>query len=113
GFLNTYPTFRKESTKDNLRMPTIRQQTASSGGCECIRDLTPICPRAATLHCHPSGKNREKKMRRNGYSRGVWVSALVHATPDATASRFAGRSANKTPPITMKTTTSVKSLWTP
>jgi hypothetical protein len=60
-----------------------------------------------------SGKNREKKMRRNGYSRGVWVPALVHATPDATASRFAGRSANKTPPIAMKTTTSVKSLWTP
>ena len=37
----------------------------------------------------------------------------VHATPGATASRFAGRSANKTPPIRMKTTTSVKSLWTP
>jgi hypothetical protein len=41
GFINIYPTFRKESTKDNLRMPTIRQQTASFGGCECIRDLTP------------------------------------------------------------------------
>jgi hypothetical protein len=41
------------------------------------------------------------------------VSALVHATPGATGSRFAGRSANSTLPITMKTTTSVKSLWTP
>jgi len=39
--------------------------------------------------------------------------ALVHATLDATASRFAGSSANKTPPITMKTITSLKSLWTP
>jgi alkaline phosphatase len=58
-------------------------------------------------------KTVKKKMRRNGYSRGVRVSALVHATPDATASRFAGRSANKTTPIAMKTTTSVKSLWTP
>jgi hypothetical protein len=61
----------------------------------------------------PPGKNREKKRRRNGYSRGAWVSALVHATLDATASRFAGSSANKIPPITITKTTSVKSLWTP
>src|SRR5277367_2066335 len=41
------------------------------------------------------------------------VSALVHATLGATAPRFSGRSANRTLPITMKMTTSVKPLWTP
>jgi hypothetical protein len=40
------------------------------------------------------------------------VSALVHATPGAIASRFAGRSANRTTPITRNTITSVKFLWT-
>ena len=67
--------------------------------------------------CTTLSSPREETVKRKGeetvYSRGVWVSALVHATLDATASRFAGRSANKKPPITMKAITSVKSLWTP
>src|SRR5437660_2117981 len=40
----------------------------------------------------PSGKNHEKKTS--------GVSALVYATPGVTASRFAGRSTNRTTPIT-------------
>src|SRR2546426_4851303 len=68
---------------------------------ECNGDLTPICPRAAALPLSsPRGKNREKKTS--------GVSALVHATPGVTASRFAGRSANRTTPITRNTITSVK-----
>ena len=53
----------------------------------------------------PSEKTREKKASE--------VSALVHATPGVTASRFAGRSANRTTPITRNTITSVKFRWTP
>ena len=46
-------------------------------------------------------------------SKTSWVSELVHATPGVTASRFAGRSANRTTPITRDTITSVKFRWTP
>jgi len=45
--------------------------------------------------------------------RRVGFSALVHATPGVTASRFAGRSANRTTPITRAMITSVKFRWTP
>jgi hypothetical protein len=60
----------------------------------------------------PPGKNRETKTRRNVICEECGVSALVHATPGATVSRFAGRSANRTTPITRNTITSVKFLWT-
>ena len=46
-------------------------------------------------------------------TRSVWVAALVYPTPGATASRFAGRSANRTLPIAMVTNTSVGFLGTP
>jgi hypothetical protein len=70
------------------------------------RDVTPICPRAAALPLSsPREKTREKKTS--------GVSALVHATPGVTASRFAGRSANRTTPITRNTITSVKFRGTP
>ena len=39
--------------------------------------------------------------------------ALIHAIPGANGSCFAGRSANSTVPMTMKTITSLKCLWTP
>jgi hypothetical protein len=85
---------------------SARGETAAAGVNECNGDLTPICPRAAALPLSsPREKTREKKT-----SRG---SALVHATPGATASRLAGRSANRTTPITRFTITSVKFLWTP
>ena len=73
-------------------------------------------PRERASRSEERGHRRHRSLReiqRLRIRQEVWVSALVHATPDATASRFAGRSANKTPPITMKKTTSVKSLWTP
>jgi hypothetical protein len=41
------------------------------------------------------------------------VSALIHASTGSTTFRLAGRSANRTPPTTRNTITSVKSLWTP
>jgi hypothetical protein len=72
-----------------------------------------VAPEPLRYTVIPSGKTVKRRREENGYSRGVRVSALVQATPDATASRFAGRSANSTLPIPMKTTTSVKSLWTP
>src|SRR5207247_1139587 len=54
----------------------------------------------------PFGKTVKKKTRRNGYPE-CGVSALVHATTGATASGFAGRSSNRTTPITKNTITSV------
>jgi len=74
--------------------------------------------RLFTAHCYanllqsrcarPSSprEDREKNAIRNGYPRRVWGAALVHTTSCTTASRFAGRSANK------DTITSVKFLWT-
>ena len=71
-------------------------------------------PRAAALHCHPLGEKTVKRRREETVIRvECGVSALVHATPGATASRFAGRSANRTTPITRNTITSVKFRWTP
>jgi len=43
----------------------------------------------------------------------VGFSALVHATPGVTASRFAGRIANRTTPITRAMITSAKFRWMP
>ena len=60
-----------------------------------------------------SGKTVKRRREKTVIGAGCEVSALVHATPGATASRFAGRSANRTLPITMLMTTSVKLLWTP
>ena len=69
----------------------------------CNANLPQSC---ATVH--PSGKREERVIRA-----ACGGSAFVHATRGATVSRFAGRSANRTPPITMVTITSVKFLWTP
>jgi hypothetical protein len=46
-------------------------------------------------------------------TRRVWGAALGHATPGTTTSCFAGRSANRTTPITRTTITSVKLRGTP
>ena len=45
-----------------------QNQVVSANG-----DLTPICPVPLRYTVIPSGKNREKKTRRNGYSRGVSI----------------------------------------
>jgi len=92
-------------TVENRRLHSLRIWLTQSVN-ERSRDLTPICSRAAALPpSFPRQKIREKKTS--------GVSALVHATPGVTASRFVGKSANRTTPIAMTTITSVKFRWTP
>src|SRR5438477_6088678 len=60
----------------------------------------------------PFGKTVKRRREETVIHAECGVSALVHATTGATASRFAGRSSNRTTPITRNTITSVKFLWT-
>src|SRR5262245_33631290 len=92
---------------------TTRQLAARFWGYECNGDVTPICPRAARYTVIPQEKNVKRRREKTVICAECGVSALVHATPGATASRFAGRSTNRTTPITRNTITSVKFLWTP
>ena len=94
----------------SLARDSARTQTCQTRDCDRLCNANLLQSRCAT----PSfpREDREKNARRNGYPRRVWGAALVHATSCATASRFAGRSANRTPPITRNTITSVKFLWT-
>jgi hypothetical protein len=97
-------------TDDNATYP----ETAHPVRNLCDGDFTPImAPEPLRYTVIPSEKNRETKTRR--YFTGIeyGISALVHATPGATASRFAGSRANRTAPITRNKITSVKFLWTP
>src|SRR5215471_9780260 len=61
----------------------------------CYLDLSQNCSLHYRSLGEKPGKEDQKIIRAE-----CGVSALVHATPGVTASRFAGRSANRTTPIT-------------
>jgi len=73
----------------------------------------PGVPPCALCNGLPPGRVEESVSLQPHRLHRVWVSALVHANPGSTASRFAGKSINRTTPITRNMTTSVKFLWTP
>ena len=115
--LQSPPPFRPASSSvttcrfsTSLARDSARTQTCQTRDCDRLCNANLLQSRCA----RPSSprEDREKNAIRNGYPRRVWGAALVHATSCATASRFAGRSANRTPPITRNTITSVKFLWT-
>ena len=62
-----------------------------------------------TEHQRTAEKRRELAVIRAEYG----VSALIHESTGSTTFRFAGRSANRTPPITRNRITSAKFLCTP
>src|SRR5215469_11491675 len=54
--LSDYLGVTKPSEWDRVRLADNTELLLRIWPCECNRDLTPICPRAAALHCHPPGK---------------------------------------------------------
>jgi hypothetical protein len=74
---------------------------------------TPVCPKDAALNCQLLGKNVNVKesRKRNGYPRRLQTAPFTQLLA-VIASRFAGRSAKRTPPITRIMITSLKFLWT-
>src|SRR5215472_3316892 len=93
--------YRVERSSSRAGLIPAVDQRLFTAHCDRLCNANLLQSRCAT----PSSprEDREKNAIRSGYPRRVWGAALVHATSCTTASRFAGGSATRTPPITRNT----------